>query len=191
MIVIVESPHFHRKGINQQAQPSLREHLLYVAIAKCLFHHPEHGIVSVRYLIKIKDAKRYGLSPLILSGLTVARLLIRWMTFTLVAEPSASREVLLKAWRNAEGLCDRPDTLQVNRYLATAGLELGGRIPCKSNLPLSTCFSRVGNVWTILNFAPPDGSPAFPPHPSITIQIQSMSNTLSGEEKIKRVTLRL
>ena len=32
--------------------------------------------------IKIKDAERYGLSPLILYGLTVAGLPIRWMIFT-------------------------------------------------------------------------------------------------------------
>ena len=68
--------------MNRQAMLSPREHHFYVAIAKFLFHHPEHGIVSVRDPIKIKDAERYGLSPLILYGLTVAGLPIRWMTFT-------------------------------------------------------------------------------------------------------------
>lgn len=66
--------------MNLQTLPSPREHHFYVAIAKFLFHHPEHGIVSVRDPIKIKDAERYGLSPLILYGLTVAGLPIRWMT---------------------------------------------------------------------------------------------------------------
>jgi len=64
--------------MNQQRQSSAREHHFYVAIAKFRFHHPGHGIVSVRDPIKIKDAERYGLSPLILYGLTVARLPIRW-----------------------------------------------------------------------------------------------------------------
>ena len=50
--------------MNQQAQPSPREHHFYVAIAKFLFHHPEHGIVSVRDPIKIKDAERYALENL-------------------------------------------------------------------------------------------------------------------------------
>ncbi len=101
-----------------------REHHFYVAIAKFLFHHPERGIVSVRDPIRIKEAEQYGLSPLILYGLTVARLPIRWMTFTLVDQPRAFRDVLLEAWRNAEGLRGRPDILLVNRHLAAASPEL-------------------------------------------------------------------
>lgn len=103
---------------------SPREHHFYVTIARFLFHHPEHGIVSVRDPIKIKDAERYGLSPLILYGLTVAGLPIRWMTFTPVNQPRPFREVLLDAWRNVKGLRGRPDILRVNRHLATASPEL-------------------------------------------------------------------
>ncbi|BDV41542.1 hypothetical protein GURASL_04650 [Geotalea uraniireducens] len=114
--------------MNQQTQPSPREHHFYVAIAKFLFHHPEHGIVSVRDPIKIKDAERYGLSPLILYGLTVAGLPIRWMTFTPAVQPKAFRDVLLDAWRNAGGLRGRPDILRVNRHLATASPELVGEM---------------------------------------------------------------
>jgi len=101
-----------------------REHHFYVTIAKFLFHHPEHGIVSVRDPIKIKDAEQYGLSPLILYGLTVAGLPIRWMTFSPGDQPKAFRDVLLDAWRNAEGLRGRPDILRTNRHLATASPEL-------------------------------------------------------------------
>ncbi len=111
-------------AMNQQALPSPREHHFYVATAKFLFHHPEHGIVSVRDPIKIKDAERYGLSPLILYGLTVAGLPIRWMTFTPFDQPRAFRDVLLEAWRNAAGLRGRPDILRVNRHLALASPEL-------------------------------------------------------------------
>jgi hypothetical protein len=114
--------------MNQQALSSPREHHFYVAIAKFLFHHPEHGIVSVRDPIKIKDAERYGLSPLILYGLTVAGLPIRWMTFTPVDQPRPFRDVLLDAWRNAEGLRGRPDILRINRHLATASPELVGEM---------------------------------------------------------------
>lgn len=114
--------------MNQQAQPSPREHHFYVAIAKFLFHHPEHGIVSVRDPIKIKAAERYGLSPLILYGLTVAGLPIRWMTFTPVDQPRPFRDVLLDAWRNAEGLRGRPDILRINRHIATASPELVGEM---------------------------------------------------------------
>jgi len=74
--------------------------------------------------IKIKDAERYGLSPLILYGITVAGLPIRWMTFTPVDQPRSFRNVLLEAWRNGEGLRGRPDILRINRHLATASPEL-------------------------------------------------------------------
>mgnify|MGYP000948435843 FL=1 len=46
------------------------------------------------------------------------------MTFTPVDQPRAFRDVLLEAWRNAEGLRGRPDILRVNRHLATASPEL-------------------------------------------------------------------
>ena len=112
--------------MNQQTQPSPREHHFYVAIAKFLFHHPEQGIVSVGAPIKIKDAKQYGLSPLILYGITVAGLPIRWLTFTPVDHPRPFRDVLLDAWRNAKGLRGQPDILRISRHLAMASPELAG-----------------------------------------------------------------
>jgi hypothetical protein len=110
--------------MNQQALSSPREHHFYVAIAKFLFHHPEHGIVSVGEPIKTKDAEQYGLNPLILYGLTVAGLPIRWMTFTPVEQPRAFQDVLLEAWREAEGLRGLPDILRINRHLDMACQEL-------------------------------------------------------------------
>ena len=110
--------------MNQQTLPSPREHHFYVAIAKFLFHHPEHGIVSVQDPIKIKDAERYRLSPLILYGVTVAGLPIRWMTFTPAERPRAFRDVLLEAWCKADGLRGQPDILRINRHLAMASPEL-------------------------------------------------------------------
>lgn len=110
--------------MNQQTQSSPREHHFYVAISKFLFHHPEYGIVSVDDPIKIKDAGRYGLTPLILYGVTVVGLPIRWMTFTPVDQPRAFLEVLLEAWLNAKGLRGRPDILRINRHLAHAAPEL-------------------------------------------------------------------
>lgn len=110
--------------MNQQVPLSPREQHFYVAIAKFLFHHPDHGIVSVRDPIKIKDTEQYDLSPLILYGLTVAGLPIRWMTFTPADQPRAFQDVLVEAWRNAEGLRGRPDILRINRHLALASPEL-------------------------------------------------------------------
>jgi len=106
--------------MDHQVQPSPREHHFYVSIAKFLFYHSNHGIVSVRDPIKILDAEKYSLSPLILYGLTVAGLSIQWMTFTPVDQPKPFREILWDAWRNAQGLRGQPDILRVNRHLATA-----------------------------------------------------------------------
>jgi len=110
--------------MNPQAMLSPREHHFYVAFAKFIYHHPGHGIVSLQDPIKIKDAERYGLSPLIIYGVTVAGLPIRLMTFTPVDQPRAFRDVLLDAWSNAEGLRGRPDILRVNRHLSKASPEL-------------------------------------------------------------------
>ena len=112
--------------MNQLTQPSPRKHHFFVAIAKFIFHHPEHGIVSAQDPIKIKDAEKYGLSPLILYGLAVAGLPIRWMTFTPVDQPRTFSDVLLDAWCNAKGLRGRPDILRISRHLAMASSEFVG-----------------------------------------------------------------
>ena len=64
-------------------------------------------------------------SVLILYGITVAGLPIRWMTL----HSSQIGRVLpgmffLEAWHIAEGLRGRPDILRINRHLATASPEL-------------------------------------------------------------------
>lgn len=51
--------------MNQQLQKLMRVHYFYFGVAKFIFYHPEYGIVSMRDPIKIKDATKYGLSPLI------------------------------------------------------------------------------------------------------------------------------
>lgn len=66
----------------------------------------------------------YGLNPLILYGVTAARLPIQWMSFSPFDQPRAFRDVLQEAWRSAEGLRGRPDILRVNRHVAKASPEL-------------------------------------------------------------------
>lgn len=100
-------------------QPS-REHHFYVSIAKFLFYHHQHGIVAVRDPIRLADAKRCGLDPIMLYGVTVAGLPIRWLTFSTINQRKSLREVLLTAWKEAEGLRGMPDVLHVNRYVAQA-----------------------------------------------------------------------
>jgi len=110
--------------MNDQTHESSREHHFYVSIAKFLFHHPQHGIVAVRDPIRLADAKQRGLDPIILYGITVAGLPIRWLTFSTINQRKSLTEVLLAAWRDAEGLRGMPDVLRVNRYVAQADPEL-------------------------------------------------------------------
>ncbi len=144
--------------MDQQVWSSQREHHFYIAIAKFLFHHPEHGIVAVRDSIKIQDAQKYGLSPLILYGLTVALLPIRWMTFSPLDQPRAFRDVLLEAWCEAEGLRGRPDILMVNRYIAHASPTLvddmakfGVKVEVagakEKSLPVSLRSAQNASMW--------------------------------------------
>lgn len=106
--------------MNDQRYLPTREHHFYVSIAKFLFHHPQHGIVAAHDPIKLADAKQRGLSPLMLYGITVAGLPIRWLTFSPADQRKSLREVLLTAWRGAEGLRGMPDVLRVNRYVVEA-----------------------------------------------------------------------
>ncbi|WP_266064308.1 hypothetical protein [Brucella intermedia] len=117
-----------RAAMDNQAQQPQREHHFYVSTAKFLFHHPQHGIVAVRDPIRLADAKRHGLTPIILYGLTVAGLPIRWLTFSPVGKRRTFRDVLLTAWRNAEGFRGLPDILRVNRHVAQADPVLAADI---------------------------------------------------------------
>ncbi|WP_141694141.1 hypothetical protein [Rhizobium lusitanum] len=105
-----------RAPMDNQAQQPNREHHFCVSTAKFLFHHPQHGIVAARDPIKLADAKQYGLSPILLYGVAVARLPIRWLTFSTVTHRRTFREVLLTAWGSAQGSRGLPDILRVNRF---------------------------------------------------------------------------
>lgn len=99
-------------------EQSKREHHFYVSTAKFVFHHLQHGIVAVRDPIGLDDAKRYELAPLIIYGLTVPGLPIRWLTFSQINQHLPFSQVLQMAWSNAEGLRGLPDVVCVNRHLA-------------------------------------------------------------------------
>lgn len=103
-----------------------RLHHFYVATAKFLFHHPQCGIVSVRDPIRTGDASRYGLTPIVLYGLTVVGLPIRWTTFSDHEHRLPLREVLFSAWQQGTGLRGQPDVVMVNRHLAQSDPTLIG-----------------------------------------------------------------
>lgn len=95
-----------------------REHWLHIAVSKHSFVHSKHGIVTVRDPIRISDAKKYGLSPLLMYVVSVANLPIRWITFSPFHAPRTVASVLNEAWREAKGLRGKPESLVVNRSLA-------------------------------------------------------------------------
>jgi len=97
-----------------------REHHFYVAIAKHVFLHTEKGIVFVSDPIRLKDAEKFALKPLILYGLTVPGTQIDWYTFSLFDEPRSLLGILLEGWKEASGLRGVPDTLKINRHIANA-----------------------------------------------------------------------
>lgn len=97
-----------------------RVHHLYVTIAKYLFVHPKHGIVKILDPITLYDAQRYNLRPILLYGLTVAGLPVRWMRFSPMDAPISIKGFLADAWMHAKGLRGVPDILLVNRHLNAA-----------------------------------------------------------------------
>jgi len=97
-----------------------REQHFYVAIAKHIFLHTEKGIVFVGDPIRLKDAEKFNLKPLILYGLTVPGTQIEWFTFSLLDEPRSLFSVLLEGWQKASGLRGYPSTLKINRHIANA-----------------------------------------------------------------------
>lgn len=155
--------------MSDETQQPNREHHFYVSIAKLLFHHPQHGIVAVRDPIRLADAKQRGLDPIILYGVTVAGLPIRWLTFSAIDKPKSLREVLLTAWRDAEGLRGIPDVLRVNRYVAHAdpGLatdlaRIGTRLEIADakdkTAPASLRSAQDASVWLLKKHDPADMS---------------------------------
>lgn len=103
-----------------------REHLFYITVAKFLFLHRDHGLVSVRDPIGLAEADLYSLQPLILYGVTVRGLPLRWLSFSRIDELRDLGEVLSEAWMSARGLRGVPDRLRVSRHLAANSEALRG-----------------------------------------------------------------
>lgn len=170
--------------MDNQAQQSNREHHFYVSTAKFLFLHPQHGIVAVRDPIKLMDAERYGLSPIILYGLTVAGLPIRWLTFSTMKQRRSLRDVLLTAWKSAEGLRGLPDVLRVNRYLAHSdpllaadlariGVRLEVADAKDKMVPASLRSAHDGSGWLLKKHDPADLS--------LTASVEALCHDAHGD----------
>ncbi len=101
-----------------------REHHFYVAIAKHVFEHPEHGVVFSGDTISLSDAARFGLKPLILYGLTVPGTQLQWFSFSDLDNPRSFLSFLIEAWSKASGLRGCPDILKISRSIADSCPDL-------------------------------------------------------------------
>lgn len=101
-----------------------REHHFYVAIAKHVFEHSEHGIVFSGDTIALSDADKFGLKPLILYGLTVPGTQIQWCVFSRLDNRRSLLGFLIEAWSKGTGLRGCPDILKINRSIADSCPDL-------------------------------------------------------------------
>lgn len=155
--------------MDQHLFPLKREHHFFIAASKFLFHHTENSIVLAQDPIKLKDAKKYGLTPLILYGVAVSGLPIRWVTFTSIEQPRGIKDVLQEAWINGEGLRGRPDILRINRHLALASPDLmqdmariGVRLEVadakEKSLPASLRSAQDSSRWLLMRYGKKNGT---------------------------------
>jgi hypothetical protein len=132
----------------------IREHHFYVTIAKHVFLHIEKGIVFVSDPIRLKDAEKFNLKPLILYGLTVPGTQIEWYTFSLFDEPRSLFNVLLEGWEKASGLRGYPDNLKINRHIANACSHLQSSLSHIGDISLVGVVSRNPRKFCPLKLRP-------------------------------------
>lgn len=106
----------------------IREHHLYCAIAKYCFLHTKRGITFVRDPLSIASAKRYGLEPLILYGVSAAGTSLKWIMLSTMDSPLSFSTVLEEAWKSAAPLRGKPECIRVNRYLNESCPQLKGSL---------------------------------------------------------------
>lgn len=98
-----------------------REHYLSVAVARHVFTHPSRGVVFVRDAIRLADADRFDLTPLVIFAFSVPHTRLRWMTFALQNNTISLLRVILDAWSlGSEILRGYPDILKVSCHVADA-----------------------------------------------------------------------
>lgn len=100
--------------------PVEREHFLNIATAKQVFLHAKHGIVFPVDPLPLAEAGPYGLSPLIVYGLTVPGIPGSHLRFAPLDRPLPIADVLSDIWNGVPMLRGVPDKLRISRALAEA-----------------------------------------------------------------------
>lgn len=107
-------------------QPERRQQF-YISYSKYLFLKNDLVVVAEEPL-PLDEARSAGLVPLIMYGITIERLPIRWLKFSRASEPEDLISVLNEGWASAPGLRGRPDVVVVSRMLFDAAPELGSAL---------------------------------------------------------------
>lgn len=136
-----------------EKSPAIREHHFYVAIAKHVFMHVDKGVVFVRDSIRLKDAEKLGLKPLILYGIAVPGTQIGWQAFSFFDNPKSIASVLLDGWKNASGLRGCPDKLIVNRYVFDACPSLKSSLASIGDISLEVANGKDKRLSSSLRVA--------------------------------------
>ena len=110
-----------------RTSPSREQHF-YVAISKFIFAREGDSIAWSRDPVRLSDAARIRLRPLILYGVAVPGTPIHWLTYAAADRPRSLAGVLNEAWSKASGLRGYPDRLTINRHVAAAAPGLVERL---------------------------------------------------------------
>lgn len=98
--------------------PVEREQFLNIATAKQVFLHPSHGIVFPEDPLPLSEAGSYGLTPLIVYGLTMPGVPGCHLRFAPLDQPQPIFSVLVDLWNRVPMLRGMPKKLRISRALA-------------------------------------------------------------------------
>lgn len=101
-----------------------RTQQLSLQVAKTVFLHPANGLVFSRDPIRLADARRAGLTLLVLYGLTYQGLPAKHWELHPLDAPAPLESFLTRAWRAATWLKGPPDKLEVSEALFGAVLAI-------------------------------------------------------------------
>ena len=97
-----------------------REQYFNIATAKQVFLHAKHGIVFPVDPLPLSEAGMYGLTPLIVYGLTMPGVPGCHLRFAPLDQPQPISNVLADIWNSVPMLRGMPNKLRISRALAEA-----------------------------------------------------------------------
>lgn len=97
-----------------------REHFFSIAVARHVFSHKKRGIVFAADPLPLKEAERYGLTPLIIYGISLPGVPGSHIRLAHQSNPLPIVDVLRDIWTSTPALRGKPNKLRVSRACAEA-----------------------------------------------------------------------